>query len=164
MLIVYNQKINKATVLALSSRCQSDQTLTKNNLPYPSVLFILWGAMISQSKKSQTRFFLLPFFQENVHCRGRVTCWWVRWPCWCCASAWASARPDTSRVPARRIRCAYDNQESRSTPTRLKRTTRPRPARTTTPLPRPSCPSSRFVDREPELLVLDTLRFEIVYW
>lgn len=75
-------------------------------------------------------------FQGSVRCPGRVTCWSARWRCWCCASAWASARRDTSPTRIRtRIPCAFDN---RGTPSRYMPTPRRR---------RPRSPSSRSVDR-----------------
>ena len=88
--------------------------------------------------------------QVNVLSRGRATCSSALWRCSCSASAWASARRDTSRATATTIRCASDNQESRLTPTR--RTTRSTSStkansNNSSQRRRRSCRSSRFVDR-----------------
>lgn len=74
-------------------------------------------------------------FQGSARCPGRLTCWSARWRCWCCASAWASARHDTSPRTRTRILCAFDN---RDTPSRFTPTPRRR---------RPRSPLSRSVDR-----------------
>lgn len=74
-------------------------------------------------------------FQESARCPGRATCWSAQWRCWCCASAWASARRGTSPRIRTRIPCAFDNRDTRSRFTPTPRQRRP-----------PRSPSSRFVD------------------